>query len=99
MTDLLEILFYYKTHPLPEDEDERTHLLYQLTNYPLFYIYYEDVCQYSPSFQAYYPEEKLRLLFRIHKITGKDVYSEINNCNASEEEKALMRFFFKGKVK
>ena len=98
MQDMLEILSYYRDHPLPDEESQRILLLNQLTNYDLFYIYYEDVCKYSQSFKEHYPEERLRSIFRACKITGNDVQYEINHCNASEEDKALMRFFFKGKV-
>lgn len=96
--DILEKLVYYKSHDLPEKKDDRVSLLEELIRFPYFYIYYDDVCEYLPSFKEQYSEDVIRKLFRKHNILGKNVAEEINTCDADEEEKMLMRFFFKGRV-
>ena len=96
--DILATLSYYRTHALPEEEEKRIDLLHALICCNIFYIYYEDLCEYSPFFKETYPIERIKKLFRTHHILGNNIKKEIDECSASEEEKVLMRFFFKGKI-
>lgn len=96
--DVLEKLVFYKTHDLPEKKEERILFLEELIRFPYFYIYYDDVCGYLPSFKERYSEDTIRKLFRKHNILGKNIAKEIDKCDADTEEKMLMRFFFKGRV-
>ena len=96
--DAVEKLVYYKTHDLPEQKEERVQFLEELIRFPFFYIYYDDVCEYLPAFKERYSENVIRDLFRKHNILGKNVAEEIEYCAADEEEKMLMRLFFKGRT-
>lgn len=96
--DALEILVYLRDNQLPEQTEERIEMIRTLTTEPLFFIYYDDICAYSRTFRETYSEDYIRTLLRRGMITGKGVYREIQKANLTDEEKAILYLFFKGRV-
>lgn len=96
--DAYELLIYLRDNEIPEDENMRIGILKTLSQTALFIIY-EDVCKYSESFKNYYTTEYIKSLLRRYKIKGINLYKEIEIANMNEEEKYLLYFFFKGKVR
>lgn len=94
--DSLEILLYLRDNDLPE-ENERTEILKKLYNNNLFYIYFDDICRYSKSFREKYTLDYIRTLFRKANIQGRDLETELSVSGLSDEDKYLIRLFFKGR--